>query len=60
MAKSILTFYLKQLVYTGFPKVDQVVPLGAMTDTQGAINSKVAIGGAIIFLNFHKIFLSCK
>ena len=32
---------------TGFPKVGQVVPLGAITDTQGATSSKGVRGGLL-------------
>ena len=35
----IMLFYV-QLSKTGFPKIGQVAPLGAMTDIQGAMSSK--------------------
>ena len=44
MAKSIFKFDPKQLVYSRVSKFEQVTPLGAMTDSQGAISSKEAIG----------------
>ena len=45
---TLKTIYKHLYLYkAGFPKVGQVVPLGAITDTQGATSSKGVKGAAL-------------
>ena len=43
--KKTIEIWLSVSSISGFPKVGQVAPQGAMTDTQGAMSSKGATGG---------------